>query len=107
MNENQNIKQIELKHLDIQNKNLLKKVLTDCNYSNEKKAAMLRAKEAVSIGGYYDASSFMNSLIDGSSSGHGLGVRNSNTEMRNVINNRKLNKSPSGITLENHSILIR
>ena len=40
-NENEKIKNMEIKHLDITNKNLLKKVLSDCNYTNEKKAARL------------------------------------------------------------------
>lgn len=55
--------------MDIQNRNLLKKVLNDCNYTNEKKAEKLRIREHGSGGIHYDASSFMNSLIDGSSSG--------------------------------------
>jgi hypothetical protein len=39
--ENEKIKNMEIKHLDITNRNLLKKVLSDCNYTNEKKALRL------------------------------------------------------------------
>ena len=59
---------MEIKHLDITNRNLLKKVLNDCNYTNERKAA--RLKLMIEQSSFPDQSSAANySYLDNSSIG--------------------------------------